>query len=475
MIINREFNGADVLMFTFYIREDTVLEGVETSEHGTLTVPIEVEHEGTQTEESLGESVSDSGVGGANALIKLTEDRATSPINSKNEKQLFEELEQITGHIIIQKFITRTEEEFQQLIKIRFPGMQVRESKRTNSIPLFPEFETEDAEAEAQIPNPEDKGRKEFSSTNPPEESLEEFSSNLKHEERKVASLDGTIEDKNTLGREELSELSPDKDELLNIVAMNAFEESLDILGKDLDSDVDENSAEIKEIVMSPFSLTKNTEEVHPISFSESEELSSTNPEVGQSESKVDANEITSDDIPIPRDPQTIEVKEEEEKVESETETEDVASSTCYNSVIQTFNDLGRKEEDTGSETSGPGARDALDGAHSHTNVAGIASNKSVATQTEGSFTRGEKRNLRRPHRRGLDSAQSSSSSSTASLLDLQVRVQKLDVRLRVGGKRREPLGSSSTIQLTDHLELLQVKGEKIKIKEETRDLRSFE
>jgi len=55
----------------------------------------------------------------------LTKDRATSPINNTNEKQLFEELEQFTGHIIIQKFITQSEEEFQQLINIRFPGKKV--------------------------------------------------------------------------------------------------------------------------------------------------------------------------------------------------------------------------------------------------------------------------------------------------------------------------------------------------------------
>jgi len=474
-------------------------------DHGTLTVPIQVHSNETQTEdlpetfsEAFPESLPDP------LVLKLTEDRATSPINNPNEKQLFEELEQITGHIIIQKFITRSEEEFQQLIKIRFPGMKVRETSTTHSTagsvpPTAEQHEHEDypptgkEESDREREIIQQKNLDESSFNLPPATIEESLKSELglgevgETKQFESAPLEASARGDKTQDTADDIDTCKSEDALGERL-LSDLEDQIVVEAHHSDSEEEPSLIEIKEIVMTPFSVSnsqhipsskcfaigaekvilhkdENCLEEEIVRDESMEDAESGSYDVGGGD-VVGKSVYNSEGVSEGNsDPMTRE-NVDKDKVESESGDEEDAgaSSTCYNSVIQSLNYFGIEEEEEGKEAVPlpvPGVTTEPD--------EDLVRMKSVATQTD------ERSSLRRSYvERNWDSGQSSSNSSTPSLLDLQLRVQKLDVRLRVGGgKRKGKRIPSATfpdniqVSESEHLDILQVQGTKIKLNED--------
>jgi len=117
------------------------LHRVESCNRETSTIPIQVAHKTTQTEREIsGESRGESSAKARRLVSKCERSTSTSPPcspgpgNKRPPNRRLEELEKITGYIIIQRFITRTDEEFQNLVKIRFPPDQEQPTTETTAM-----------------------------------------------------------------------------------------------------------------------------------------------------------------------------------------------------------------------------------------------------------------------------------------------------------------------------------------------------
>lgn len=495
----------------------------------TSTISIEMKDEETQTPLNQIPPMNSLEEGGCC-------DRATSPIFNpvRSSASRFREMERITGHIIIHKFITRSDEDFQKLVELQFPnfsqssdplfsaGTETTEitTQKTIQNQKIPEvtkvcLQLENSDSQNQIlTQVPDFSNDNISPSivperqiNKDEEILLDNSEHEKNEARESMLREGLEAFEVSLLTESLNSQYPQVD-YINKPFTNSSEDVVDrnnksaIISSGLE-DSNELDPEYKTEVRN-----ENFQNICSAPRIPSNEKHSENKFIFEeppshklplisriSEEKFDEVQITSEQCTNGKsikqgcvDPVVLGIVEEQENVKCQkvvlnlTEigarsSSSIAESECYD---------GEKDDNTIDSNSSMSSMNSHCGGDNFIISKQVEqpTTKNIATQTD------EKSFIRKLHTsvKDLPSSAESINSSTLNLLEVKLRVEKINLSVRVGGQKKKrnktsilPSGSTNSSAVLGNmdedegdmnnisLDLLEVKGRSIRSHHQNR------